>query len=60
MESLKEATEMFNETGCMPGFDGEPVPAESMVTGVKKYITETIDDPEVTYDPEIWKHLGSP
>ena len=58
MALLKEASEMFNETGCVPGFDGEPVPAESIVPSVKKYITETIDDPEVTYDPEIWETPG--
>ena len=38
MALLKEASEMFNETGCVPGIDGEPVPAESIVPGVKEYI----------------------
>jgi hypothetical protein len=28
MAFLEEASEMFNETGCVPGFDGEQVPAE--------------------------------
>src|SRR5260370_42674009 len=28
MALLKQASEMFNETGCVPGFDGEEVPAE--------------------------------
>ena len=28
MALLEEASEMFKETGCVPGFDGEQVPAE--------------------------------
>ena len=32
---LKEASEMFNETGCVPGIDGEQVPAESLVPDAK-------------------------
>jgi hypothetical protein len=56
---LKEASEMFDETGCVPGFDGEQVPAERIVPDAKEYISETIDDPETIYDPEIWDiHLG--
>src|SRR5256886_16845587 len=55
---LKEAGEMFNETGCVPGIDGEQVPAEKIVPDVKEYISETIDDPEAIYDPEIWDTLG--
>ena len=58
MALLKEASEMFNETGCVPGIDGEQVPAERMVPDVKEYIWETIDDPEANYDPEIWVHLA--
>jgi len=58
MDLLKEAGEMFNETGCVPGIDGEPVPAESIVPDVKEYISETIDDPEAIYDPEIWDAPG--
>jgi hypothetical protein len=42
MVLLKEASEMFNETGCVPGPDGEQVPAEKMVPDVKEYISETI------------------
>ena len=42
---LEEASETFNETGCVPGMDGEPVPAESIVRDVKEYISETIDAP---------------
>jgi len=55
---LKEAGEMFNETGCVPGIDGEQVPAESLVPDATKYILESIDDPEATYDPEIWDTPG--
>src|SRR5215467_11238647 len=58
MALLKEASEMFNETGCVPGIDGEQVPAERMVPDVKKYISETIDDPEAICDPEIWDTPG--
>src|SRR5260221_3450014 len=54
MALLKEASEMFNETGCVPGFDGEEVPAERIVPDVKEYISETIDDPQPIYDPAIW------
>ena len=50
----KEASEMFDETGCVPGIDGEEVPAETIVPDAKEYISETIDDPEAIYDPEIW------
>jgi hypothetical protein len=31
MALLKEAGEIFNETGCVPGIDGEQVPAERIV-----------------------------
>jgi hypothetical protein len=55
---LKEASEMFDETGCVPGIDGEQVPAESLVPDVKEYISETIDDPKTMYDPEIWDAPG--
>jgi hypothetical protein len=58
MALLKEAGEMFNETGCVPGIDGEQVPAERIVPDVKEYISETIDDPEAIYDPEIWDTPG--
>ena len=58
MALLKEAGEMFNETGCVPGIDGEQVPAERIVPEVKEYISETIDDPEAIYDPEIWDTPG--
>ena len=58
MALLKEASEMFSETGCVPGIDGEQVPAERMVPDVKEYISETIDDPEAIYHPEIWDTPG--
>ena len=58
MALLKEAGEMFNETGCVPGVDGEQVPAERIVPDVKEYISEMIDDPEAIYDPEIWGTPG--
>ena len=58
MAFLKEASEMFNETGCVPGIDGEQVPAEKIVPDVKEYISETIYDPEAIYDPEIWDTPG--
>ena len=55
---LREASEMFIETGCVPGVDGEQVAAERMVLDVKEYISETIDNPETPYDPEIWDTPG--
>ena len=58
MALLEEASEMFNETGCVPGIDGEQVPAERIVPDAKEYISETIDDPETIYDPEIWSTSG--
>ena len=45
MALLKEASEMFNETGCVPGIDGEQVPAERIVPDVKEYISEMIGRP---------------
>jgi hypothetical protein len=53
MALLNEAGEMFNETGCVPGTDGEQVPAERIVPDAKEYILEAIDDPEAIYDSEI-------
>src|SRR5262245_17297164 len=55
---LERASEMFEETGCVPGFDGEEVPAETIVPDAKEYILETINDPEALYDPEIWDTPG--
>ena len=58
MALLKEASEMFSETGCVPSIEGEPMPAETIVPDAKEYISETIDDPEAIYDPEIWDTSG--
>ena len=58
MALLNEASEMFDETGCVPGIDGEQVPAEQIVPDAKEYISETIDDPETLYNPEIWDTPG--
>jgi hypothetical protein len=58
MALLKEASEMFSETGCVPGIDGEEVPAEMIVPDAKEYISEAIDDPEAIYDSEIWDTSG--
>jgi hypothetical protein len=55
---LKEVSEMFEETGCVPGVDGEPVPAGTMVPDAKEYISDTIDDPKAIYDPAIWDTPG--
>ena len=58
MALLNAAGEMFNETGCVPGVDGEQVPAERLAPDAKEYILEAIDDAEATYDPEIWDSPG--
>jgi hypothetical protein len=58
MTLLNAAGELFHETGCVPGNDGEQLPAERMVPEAKEYILESIDDPEATYDPEIWDSPG--
>jgi hypothetical protein len=58
MALLKETSEMFDETGCVPGIDGEEVRAETMVPDAKEYISESIDNPEVLHDPEIWDTSG--
>ena len=58
MGVLKDASEMFSETGRVPGIDGEEMPAETIVPDAKEYISETIDDPEAIYDPEIWDTSG--
>ena len=55
---LEKVSEMFDEAGCVPGIDGEEVLAEKFVAEAKKYISETIDDPEALYDPEIWNRPG--
>jgi hypothetical protein len=55
---LRRASEMFYETGCVPGFNEEEVPAEKIVPDAKEYISGAIDDPEAIYDPEIWDAPG--
>jgi hypothetical protein len=55
---LRNASEMFYETGCVPGFYGEEVPAEKIVPEAKEYISGAIEDPEAIYDPEIWDAPG--
>jgi hypothetical protein len=55
---LEKASEMFAETGCVLGIDAEEVPAETIVPDAKEYISETINDPEALYDPEIWDTPG--
>jgi hypothetical protein len=40
------------------GIYGEQVPAERIVPDAKEYISETIDDPETLYNPEIWDTPG--
>jgi len=49
---------MFDETGCVPGIDGEEVRAETMVPDAKEYISESIDNPEVLCDLETWDRPG--
>jgi hypothetical protein len=34
------------------------VPAERIVPDAKEYISDTINDPEAIYDPEIWDTPG--
>jgi hypothetical protein len=58
MALLKEAREMFEETGCLPDADGDPVRAETIVPDAKEYISETIDQPQAIYDPAIWETPG--
>jgi hypothetical protein len=44
---VETASEMFDETGCVPGIDGEEVRPETMVPDAKEYISESIDNAEV-------------
>ena len=53
-----EASEMFEENGCVPGVDGEKVPAEKIVPQAKQYILETIDKPKSRYDTTVWHSAG--
>ena len=58
MALLTEAAEMFEETGCVPDPDGEPVRAETKVPEAKEYVSEIIDNPQATYDAAIWNAPG--
>ena len=55
---VTEASEMFEETGCVPDVDGEKVPAETIVPHAKQYILETIDNPKTSYNTTIWHSPG--
>ena len=57
MAALNEGSEMFNETDCVPGIDGEQVPAERMVPDAKEYISEAIDDAEAITTRRFGIHL---
>jgi hypothetical protein len=41
MALLEEASDMFTETGCVPGLDGEQVPAEKMVPDASRKLSTT-------------------
>ena len=45
---VEEASEMFEETGCVPDVDGKKVRAEKIVPRAKQYILETIDNPKAS------------
>jgi hypothetical protein len=55
---VEEASEMFEETGCVPDVDGKKVRAEKIVPRAKRYILETIDNPKSRYDATIWHSPG--
>lgn len=55
---VEEASEMFEETGCVPDVDGTKVRAEKIVPRAKRYILETIDNPKASYDATIWHSPG--
>src|SRR5262245_50022761 len=55
---VETASEMFDETGCVPGIDGEEVRAETIVPDAKEYTSESIDNPEVLCDSETWDRPG--
>ena len=55
---VEEASEMFEETGCVPDVDGKKVRAEKIVPRAKRYILETIDNPKARYDATIWHSPG--
>ena len=55
---LKQVSEMFDETDCVSNILGEEALAKRIVLDAKEYISETIDDPEAIYDPEILDRPG--
>jgi hypothetical protein len=55
---IAEASEMFEETGCVPDVYGKKVGAETIVPRAKRYILETIDIPKASYDTTIWHSPG--
>ena len=55
---VEEASEMFEETGCVPDVDGTKVRAEKIVPRAKRYILETIDNPKASYDATICTRRG--
>ena len=56
---LETASEMFDETGCVPGIDGEEVRAETMVTDAKEYISETRMHLGLRWSFRGWHKYGS-
>ena len=55
---VEEASEMFEETGCVPDVDGKKVRAEKIVPRAKRYILETIDNPKSRYDAKAMALAG--
>src|SRR4029078_8040522 len=55
---VEEASEMFEETGCVPDIDGKKVRTERIGPRAKRYILETIDNPKASYDATIWHSPG--
>ena len=55
---VEEASEMFEETGCVPDIDGKKVRVEKIVPRAKQYILETIDNPKARYDATTWHSPG--
>jgi len=55
---LETASEMFDETGCVPGINGEEVRADAMLPEAREYISESIDNPEVLCDSETLDRPG--
>ena len=54
MAVLKEAGEMFDETGCVPGVDGEQVPAEMIVPDAKPLAGTTLLGKQVGESALLW------